>query len=484
VRIALWITTVALFSLLNFVSCSSSGGGSSPSEPAPEITSLSPAANNPSVVLGSPIAATFDQTMNSASSDTFVVFGSQSGKLGGIYSGGGSDTLQFVSNTSFKPGELVEVILTDSLTSTEGVSLEPFVYCFRAETIGGSGTFAVSQTVSGQNGPSALAVGDWDGDGAIDLASANRSNNSIAILINDGTGNFTADPNKAVTGQTNTDGLAAGDWDGDGDLDLASANYGNNTITILINDGTGSFTVTQLVTGQINTSGLAAGDWDGDGDLDLASANYGSSSVTVLTNDGTGNFTVTQTVTGQINTDGLAAGDWDGDGDLDLASANNGGNRVTILINNGVGKFSVGQTLLGQTNTRGLVAGDWDGDGDPDLASANDGASSVTVLTNDGTGNFTVTETITAQTNTRGLVAGDWNHDGALDLASANYGAANVKILINDNDGTGNFTETQTVPSQINSTALAAGDFFGDGSLGLASANFGAASIAILQNQP
>ena len=53
------------------------------------------------------------------------------------------------------------------------------------------------------------------------------------ILINDGAGDFTAAD--TVSGQTDTRALAAGDWDGDGDLDLASANFGANTVDVLKN---------------------------------------------------------------------------------------------------------------------------------------------------------------------------------------------------------------------------------------------------------
>ena len=157
-RATLWISILALLSL-SFVSCSSSGGESSPTEPAPEVTSLDPSANDPSVPLDATIAATFDQTMEAASSDSFVVFGSQTGRLSaGTYSGDGIETLEFTPGQDFQPGEIVEVILTDFLTSTEGVSPESYVYYFQAATSGGTGDFSVNSTVSSQFGASALAV--------------------------------------------------------------------------------------------------------------------------------------------------------------------------------------------------------------------------------------------------------------------------------------------------------------------------------------
>ena len=147
---------VVLLSLLSLLACDS-GSGDSPNgakiENPPELESVDPAANDSSVLGGATITATFDEDMRSGSDSTFVVYGSQTGKLAGIYTGGGSDTLQFDPDDGFKIGEEIEVILTDSLTSTQGESLEsPFVYRFRAEALPGTGDFTAADTVAGQTG--------------------------------------------------------------------------------------------------------------------------------------------------------------------------------------------------------------------------------------------------------------------------------------------------------------------------------------------
>jgi hypothetical protein len=289
-KILVLMMLAAFLSLFIFGGCNSGGGSGSnevayPIGQSPKLENVDPSANDSSVLVGSGITATFDQDMDPATVGNFVVYGSLTGKLSGVYSGGGSDTLRFDpdAGADFKIGEEIEVILTDLLTSTDGLSLEsPVVYRFRAEARGGSGDFTEADTVAGQ---------------------------------------------------LNVSGLAAGDWDGDGDLDLAVANNGASQVSILENDGTGDFTEADTVAGQLNAIRLAAGDWDGDGDLDLAVANNGASQVSILENDGTGDFTEADTVAGQLNASGLAAGDWDGDGDLDLAVANNGANTVVVLVN-------------------------------------------------------------------------------------------------------------------------------------------------------
>jgi hypothetical protein len=184
------IKVLALLSLLSLLACGSGTGGSGDrgaTARAPELTDVDPVSNDSSVLVGSAITATFDKDMRSGTDSTLVVYGFQTGKLAGTYTGGGSDTLRFDPNNRFKIGEEIEVILTSSLTSTQGLSLEsPIVYRFRAETLGGTGDFTAVDTIVGQTNASGLAAGDWDGDGDLDLASANSGDNRVDILINDG----------------------------------------------------------------------------------------------------------------------------------------------------------------------------------------------------------------------------------------------------------------------------------------------------------
>jgi len=168
--------------------------GGSPNEPAggapkpaPGLTDVDPEPNDSSVLIGMGmgITATFDKNMDPAADDSFVVYGSLTGKLAGVYSGGGSDTLRFDPAADYQFGEEIEVILTDLLASTDGVFIgSPFVFRFRAEARPGSGDFEAAPPVGGKTGTSALATGDWDGDGDLDLASANFGANIVDALEN------------------------------------------------------------------------------------------------------------------------------------------------------------------------------------------------------------------------------------------------------------------------------------------------------------
>ena len=85
----------------------------------------------------------------------------------------------------------------------------------------------------------------------------------------------------------------AADLDGDGDLDLATANFGSNTASVLLNNGSGSFTPATGSPFAVGTNpvSIESADLDGDGDVDLATTNYISDNVSILLNNGSATFT-------------------------------------------------------------------------------------------------------------------------------------------------------------------------------------------------
>jgi hypothetical protein len=284
---------LALMSLLFPLACDNSSSSSSVGGPAantPKLLSTNPVINDSSAAVGLNITITFDKAMNDGSTTSFVVYGSQSGKLSGTYMGGGSPILAFDPGQAFKPGEQLEVILTGSLSATDGSLFWPFVYRFRAETQPAAGPLAVNQTLPSLFGGVAITSGDWNGDNDLDLAVAIRGANRVVILNNDGTGTFII--GQTLSGQAGARALVGGDWDGDGDLDLAVANYNSSTLNTLINDGTGSFTVGFTFSGLFGPSGLTAGDWNGDGYLDLAVANFDGDWLSILVVTGTSTVTL------------------------------------------------------------------------------------------------------------------------------------------------------------------------------------------------
>jgi hypothetical protein len=288
----------------------------------------------------------------------------------------------------------------------------------------GSGSFD-STAAFGRKSTFALAWGDYDNDGDPDLAVGNGltgfSNNS-RLITNLGDGTFSG---AAQFGDRNTVALAWGDYDLDGDLDLAVGNglLGAAEANYLYrNDGGGSFAELQAF-GAGQSASLVWGDCDGDGDLDLAVGNGGFISAepnSLYINNGDGTFTG-RAEFGMGDTSCLVWGDADGDGDLDLAVANWNGGQNRLYLNDGSGNFS-GQDAFGARDPNTMAWADCDHDGDLDLAVGNGDFGSADqnyLYENDGTGQFTE-HAVLGLGSTDSFAWADVDGDGDLDLAAGN----------------------------------------------------------------
>jgi trimeric autotransporter adhesin len=152
----------------------------------------------------------------------------------------------------------------------------------------GDGTFkpAASSPVTVGPSPDSVAVGDFNGDGKADLAVANSSfplGGSVTVLLGNGSGAFTQAGNSPVTVGDRPESVVVGDFNGDGKADLASANN-DDTVTVLEGNGDGTFT--QAASSPVRVEdfpqSFAAGNFNGDGIQDLAVVNEGSNTVSVL----------------------------------------------------------------------------------------------------------------------------------------------------------------------------------------------------------
>ena len=343
----------------------------------------------------------------------------------------------------------------------------------------GGGTFkpAVNYPVGAY--PVAIVAGDFNRDGHLDLAVLNNNPNkvdtggSISILTGQGDGTFVAGATYAV-GYLPT-ALAVGDFDGDGNLDLAAVisnpnlQFNPGFVTIFTGSATGTFTAQANYGVGLVPSSIAVGDFNGDGKLDLAvgsaavSLTNPQSEVSILVNTGGGNFSAGSSfVVGPLGSVpiSIAAADFNNDGRLDLALALNNTNGIVICQGNGDGTFAVVTSIIVGNEPTWLATADFNGDGKIDLIVDDNPDDTVSVLLGNGDETFAIGASYPTGLHSTNLALADLNGDGKLDVAIVNNGDSNVQVLAGQGDGT---FRAGTYSVGANPGGIATGDFNGDG---------------------
>jgi hypothetical protein len=360
-------------------------------------------------------------------------------------------------------------------------------------------TVGISQNTSQflTGAPSAMATGDFNGDGNVDVAFVSQNTNTVSILL--GTFGGTLSFGAAYPTGNRPSGIVAADFNGDGELDLAVTNSTDNTITILLGNGDGTFRPGTTIneTGTYPTQIIAA-DLNGDGRMDLAALNVcgpvliscfpsagpsGPGAVLVLLGNGDGTFSVSASspATG-VSPSALAAADLNSDGAIDLVVTNQLDNNMTVLMGNGDGTFTPTQSsVVTGIGSSAMAIADFNGDGKLDVAVANSSNNKVSIFLNENCGFPAVACTFSAAptsvavgSSPYAISAGDMNADGFVDLVVANLSDNSISVLLGD--GTGGFTAVvpqrpATFSTGFEPTAIALADFNGDGRLDVATAN-------------
>jgi len=192
--------------------------------------------------------------------------------------------------------------------------------------------------------PSDVAVGDFDGDGRLDLAVTNAGDDTISILLGNGDGTFDAQVTYAVGNEPVA--IDTYDLDADGRLDLVAVNKADNTISILYGRGNGTFRKARTVAVGRAPMDVALGDLDGDALGDIVVANSRDNTVSVIRALMPGFYGPAETYAvgrlpvsvdiGDLNPDTKNP---DAPLTLDIVTANRTDGTVSVLMGDGQGNF-------------------------------------------------------------------------------------------------------------------------------------------------
>jgi len=201
---------------------------------------------------------------------------------------------------------------------------------------GGSARFADSGQTLGKERNWAVHTGDVDGDGDVDVLVGTAVSAPNSLWLNDGRGVFTKS-DEVLSGTTGSNGFAVGDLNGDGAVDLFET-YTSGSDRVWLNDGAGRFTETGQELPSLLSKRAQLADLDGDGDLDVVVSGERGLPNYALLNDGSGQFEDRVQWFGNSSSSGLALGDLDGDGDLDVFVANYHEQPNRVWLNQRVGE--------------------------------------------------------------------------------------------------------------------------------------------------
>ncbi|MCR9295532.1 MAG: FG-GAP-like repeat-containing protein [bacterium] len=355
--------------------------------------------------------------------------------------------------------------------------------------------YSTKQSFASGTLPIAVATGDLNVDGKVDLVAANFLDNSLTIQLNDtskGASSVSFTDSAAISTGQGPAGIAVGDVNGDGRDDLIYSNSLDNTVSVQLNLTVAGAQFPTLADPQIfpvglGPTGITLADINNDGFLDIAVTNAGDDSVSVLLNltapgSTTSLFTEQQTFPVGFEPIAIAVGDFNGDQKVDIVAANSFFNNVSVLDNTTLANSQIASFAPKQNFTVGLgpsaiVSVDVNNDGRPDLVTINDQDRTVSVLLNEaaqGETSFSGAHTFSVGNDAIGLAADDLNGDGRPDLVVGNLIATSGQILYNKTPA-GSASPTVSgpiaVPSDVGPIAIAIADFNADDAPDLSFAN-------------
>ena len=330
---------------------------------------------------------------------------------------------------------------------------------------GGRGrSVELTTRVAAGSAPSMMVQGDLDADQRPDLVIAAAADDAVTVLWNS-----TSTPGvPSFSGSTRFDGLdepasiALADFDRDGRLDVAAANRSAPNVSVFRGRGAREFHLGVNFWAGDRPMAIAPLDYDADGAMDLAVANTSGTGIVLLRNRGDGAFELARSVEPVTSATHVAAADFSRDRFPDLV-ATTSDPRSVVIWSNRSGGFPVPGNPVLELPLRTFAVGDIDRDGSVDLIVAHWPENVIEAMVQREPASFESTSTFDAAGFVGSLELADLDRDGAPEII---VDAADNRILIARNDGRGGF-----LPEILDLTRagdiVAVEDLDGDGSTDL-----------------
>lgn len=317
-----------------------------------------------------------------------------------------------------------------------------------------AGRFPVFRMMEPSPFPIYAALGDFNGDGKPDVATADNRRATVSVLPGNGDGTLQGHvqvPLPVGPKRVRPSAVAAADFDGDGRDDLAVADATPDEegplgrLYVLLARPDGSFGTPippeGLATGEARAdTTLVAVRIDENPTVDLAVAVNSTRAVRLFYGQGDGTFRAGPDLPARgIGPFGIAAADMNRDGRQDLVLSCRGSASISVLLNAGGGTFLAAQTSPAGGGPFAVALGDLDGDGLPDAAVPNSATDErivddgvATLALSDGRGGLPRLLRLAAPLVPFGVAVADLNGDGRLDVATVGSLADRLAVFLNE----------------------------------------------------
>lgn len=294
------------------------------------------------------------------------------------------------------------------------------------------------------------AVGDWNGDGKIDIIVGDSDIALFKVLLGKGDCNF--DPPELFYGTHGQGYLRGAHLNKDNKLDLLISQGG---IGVALGNSDGTVRAPRVQKASTAPLGVGVGDLDGDGKADLVTTHLDDKSLSISLGRGDGSFLPPRRIALTNKPAMIVVADLSGDGKLDVAVGLSDMAGFALLL--GDGKGGLGAPQIVSSGSR-IMLGDINGDGRLDIASFGGGFLRAHIA--DGMGNLTAGPTVTAPSYVWDSAVGDLDGDGRVDAAMLASGELKLYIAPSLGD---RFAVPQVYPLSSSSDAVRIRDLDGDG---------------------